>query len=72
MSSDVQVHAPFDFDGITHSKHYTNLDTVGRYKLTLDKSNVVYEHEQYIQVIMQSTNLQNSEIWLANEACNQF
>jgi oligosaccharyltransferase complex subunit alpha (ribophorin I) len=47
---DVEVHAPFDFDGITHGKYFTNLDTTGRYLLTLDKSNVVYEHEQFIQV----------------------
>jgi hypothetical protein len=46
----VEVEAPFDFDGVTHGKHFTNLDTTGRYQVTLDKSNVVYEHEQFIQV----------------------
>ncbi|KAH8552962.1 Ribophorin I [Umbelopsis sp. PMI_123] len=49
-AADVQVEAPFEFDGITHGKHYTNLDTTGRYLLTLDKSNVVFEHEQFVQV----------------------
>ncbi|KAG2181145.1 hypothetical protein INT43_008727 [Umbelopsis isabellina] len=49
-ASNVEVHAPFEFDGVTHSTHYTNLDTTGRYQLTLDKSNVVSEHEQFIQI----------------------
>jgi hypothetical protein len=50
FNRDVQVEAPFDFDGVAHSKHFTNLDTTGRYQLTLDKSNVVFEHEEFIQV----------------------
>ncbi|KAI9319084.1 Ribophorin I [Dichotomocladium elegans] len=46
----VKVDAPFDFDRIDHQPHYSNFDSTGRYMLTLEKHNVVREHEQAIQV----------------------
>ncbi|KAI8381186.1 Ribophorin I [Radiomyces spectabilis] len=47
----VQVYAPFHLDVIEHGKHFTNFDSTGRYKLVLQKYNVVREHEQFIQVL---------------------
>ncbi|KAI8579906.1 hypothetical protein K450DRAFT_239666 [Umbelopsis ramanniana AG] len=69
-ATDVQVEAPFDFDGVTHSKHFTNLDTTGRYQLTLDKSNVVSEHEDFIQISYKFSSIHHLQKPLA--ACAAF
>lgn len=44
------MHAPFSLDLEEHDKHFTNFDSTGRYLVVLQKSNVVREHEQPIQV----------------------
>ncbi|ORZ20259.1 Ribophorin I [Absidia repens] len=48
--TDVQVHAPMDLDLIEHGKHFTNFDSTGRHEITLEKKNVVSEHQKPIQV----------------------
>ncbi|KAI8070922.1 Ribophorin I [Gongronella butleri] len=50
-ATNVQVFAPFALDREEHGKHFSNFDTTGRYLLTLEKDNVVFEHEKPIQIV---------------------
>jgi oligosaccharyltransferase complex subunit alpha (ribophorin I) len=47
---DVEVHEPFELDGVTEELHHTILDTVGRPTLVLRKDNVVAEHNRIVRV----------------------
>jgi oligosaccharyltransferase complex subunit alpha (ribophorin I) len=49
-ASDIQVHAPFALDSDAPSLKFTYLDTVGRPVVRVRKHNVVYDHDQYVQV----------------------
>ncbi|ORX55746.1 Ribophorin I [Hesseltinella vesiculosa] len=48
--SDVQVKAPFALDREEHTKYFSNFDTTGRHMITLEKHNLVHEHEQLLEV----------------------
>ncbi|KAL0073030.1 Ribophorin I [Phycomyces blakesleeanus] len=48
-AKNVKVNAPFKLDSIEHTKHFTNFDTTGHYKVVLKKFNVINEHSQPIQ-----------------------
>ncbi|KAJ1559743.1 dolichyl-diphosphooligosaccharide--protein glycosyltransferase subunit 1 [Cladochytrium tenue] len=49
-ATDVEVHVPFDADKTEVQKYYTNLDSVGRTLITIQKSNVADEYGRPIQV----------------------
>ncbi|CAG8497077.1 11419_t:CDS:2 [Funneliformis caledonium] len=49
-ASDVKVETPFVIDKETHGVHKTYLDTIGRYLIVLEKSNVVNDHSKNIQI----------------------
>lgn len=48
--SNVKVFLPFTVDAETHTKHFTYLDTTGRYAVVLQKHNIVDEHVQNFQI----------------------
>ncbi|KAF7724821.1 dolichyl-diphosphooligosaccharide--protein glycosyltransferase subunit 1 [Apophysomyces ossiformis] len=50
-ATNIEIDAPFEFDSIKHGKHFTNFDSTGRYLLVLEKSNVIHEHEQFVQIM---------------------
>ncbi|KAJ3414224.1 hypothetical protein HDV05_006841 [Chytridiales sp. JEL 0842] len=49
-ATDVKVALPFKVDKETHTVSYSNLDTVGRPTVILEKSNVVDEHGLPVQI----------------------
>jgi len=49
-AKDVKAHLPFAVESESRDVHFTYLDTYGRPVLSLNKKNVVAEHNQYIQI----------------------
>lgn len=49
-ASDVQIYTPFEVSEPKHSLHFTYLDTSGRPVISVEKTNLVNEHNQYFQV----------------------